>query len=224
MRTLAIGDIHGCSASLDHLLNFIELKPSDLLITLGDYVDRGPDSKGVLDRLIQLHLTGQLIPLRGNHEIMMLAARESRDNVMFWFSCGGIETLESYPPAGYSPTIEDIPETHWYFIRNSCIDWYESENHFFVHANVHPGLPLREQTTEFLHWGFLHPAKHFPHCSGKVMVCGHSEQREGVPLNLGTAIGIDTRAYAIGWLTCLDVTTGEYYQANELGHTRRGQL
>ena len=74
MRTLAIGDIHGCRTALDHLLAFVKPLPGDMIITLGDYVDRGPDTKGVIDRLIELHATGQLIPLRGNHEIMMIAA------------------------------------------------------------------------------------------------------------------------------------------------------
>ena len=62
------------------------------------------------------------------------------------------------------------------------------------------------------------------HCSGKVMVCGHSEVRSGVPLNLGHAVCIDTRAYAGGWLTCLDVESGHYWQANERGGVREGEL
>ncbi|MCE9532075.1 MAG: metallophosphoesterase, partial [Planctomycetes bacterium] len=71
MRLLAIGDIHGCRTALDHLLELVQLLPGEMVITLGDYVDRGPDTKGVLDRLIDLHLAGQLIALRGNHEVMM---------------------------------------------------------------------------------------------------------------------------------------------------------
>ena len=71
MRTLAIGDIHGCLTALDLLLARVEVRPDDRLIALGDYVDRGPDSRGVLDRVIKLHETGQLIALRGNHDAMM---------------------------------------------------------------------------------------------------------------------------------------------------------
>ncbi|MDJ0562930.1 MAG: metallophosphoesterase, partial [Microcystis sp. M49629_WE12] len=74
MRTLAIGDIHGCSKALDHLLEIVNPKPQDTLITLGDYVNKGRDSKGVIDRLISLHKQGNLIPLKGNHEIIMLQA------------------------------------------------------------------------------------------------------------------------------------------------------
>ena len=72
MRILAIGDIHGCSIAFDTLIASVQPQPNDKIITLGDYVDRGPDSKGVIDRLIALHETGQLTALRGNHELMML--------------------------------------------------------------------------------------------------------------------------------------------------------
>ncbi|MGL4552234.1 MAG: metallophosphoesterase, partial [Gemmataceae bacterium] len=72
MRTLAIGDIHGYSATLDALLQAVAPAADDRVVTLGDYVDRGPDSRGVIDRLIALHATGRLIPLFGNHDEMML--------------------------------------------------------------------------------------------------------------------------------------------------------
>ena len=225
MRVLAVGDIHGCRKALDHLLAVVDPKPGDTIVTLGDYVDRGPDSRGVIEKLIELHVAGQLVALRGNHEIMMLHANETGwDEIRFWLTCGGVETLESYVSAGRTPSFDDIPATHWHFIRHTCIDWYETENHFFVHANVHPDLPLNQQTTTHLHWAALTPQAYVPHCSGKVMVCGHTEQRSGRPLDLGTAVCIDTWAYGGGWLTCLDVTTGDYWQANELGDTREGTL
>ena len=74
MRTLAIGDIHGCLAAFDLLMARVEVRPDDRLIALGDYVDRGPDSRGVLDRVIKLYEAGQLIALRGNHDAMMVDA------------------------------------------------------------------------------------------------------------------------------------------------------
>jgi serine/threonine protein phosphatase 1 len=80
MRTLAIGDIHGCLRAFDLLLELVQPEPKDLLVTLGDYVDRGPDSKGVLDRLIDLKTRCRHIPLIGNHDLMMLAAREDLDH------------------------------------------------------------------------------------------------------------------------------------------------
>jgi serine/threonine protein phosphatase 1 len=224
MRTLVIGDIHGCLNALESLLAIVNVKPTDQIVTLGDYVDRGPNSKGVLDKLIQIHLTQQLIPLRGNHELMMLSADKGNDSLHFWLSCGGVEALESYVEPGKTPSLEDIPQNHWHFLKHKLHDWYETDTHIFVHANLHPGLPLNEQTSDFLHWEFLNPKWHKPHFSNKIMICGHSEQRNGVPLNLGSAIGIDTRAYGGGWLTCLDVDSGEYWQANEQGDTRLGHL
>jgi serine/threonine protein phosphatase 1 len=225
MRILAIGDIHGCRTALDHLLTFVDPKPAETIVTLGDYVDRGPDTRGVIDKLIELNVTGQLVALRGNHEIMMLGAKDGgNDDLRFWLACGGLEALKSYVPEGQYPTFEDIPATHWYFLKHTCIDWYETETHFFVHANAHPDLPLPQQRTEHLHWGGFSEKWHRPHCSGKVMVCGHTEQRNGLPLNLGSGVCIDTWAYSGGWLTCLDVTNGDYWQANELGETREGNI
>ena len=74
-RTIAIGDIHGCSAALDALLDAIRPRPEDAIVTLGDYINRGPDSRGVLDRLIKLSNQCRLIPLLGNHEQMLFEAR-----------------------------------------------------------------------------------------------------------------------------------------------------
>jgi serine/threonine protein phosphatase 1 len=225
MRTLAIGDIHGCRTALDHLLALVNPLPGDTIVTLGDYVDRGPDSNGVIEKMIELHVAGQLIPLRGNHEIMMLGAKEGgRDDIAFWLACGGLPALESYARPGFEPTLEDVPWTHWYFIKHTCNDWYETDSHLFVHANLHPDRPMLEQTTEHLHWEALAPLWHRPHCSGKIMICGHTEQRSGVPMVLERAICIDTWSYGGGWLTCIDAATGHYWQANELGDTRRGQV
>jgi serine/threonine protein phosphatase 1 len=225
MRTLAIGDIHGCRSALDHLLAILDLQPGDTIVTLGDYVDRGPDSKGVLDRLLELHAAGQLIPLRGNHEIMMQWAKEGgRDHIRFWLQCGGLETLQSYVPGGEFPTHESVPDAHWRFIKDCCRDWHETATHVFVHANLHPWRPLAEQTTEQLHWEPLVASSHRPHSSGKTMVCGHTEQRNGHPLVLERAVCIDTWAYGGGWLTCLDVTDGSWWQANDVGATRSGKL
>jgi Calcineurin-like phosphoesterase len=222
-RLLAIGDVHGCLTALDTLLGFVRPSPADQLVFLGDYVDRGPDTKGVLDRLIELKRTGQALFLRGNHEVMMQYASEGHE-VRFWLSCGGREAVESYARPNGIALMEDIPEHHWHFVRKGLVDWYETETHLFVHANLHPDLPLDRQSTEWLHWQFLDPARHRPHASGKIMICGHSEQRSGTPLKLERAVVIDTHCYGDGWLTCLDVNTGEYWQANELGDTRTGRL
>jgi serine/threonine protein phosphatase 1 len=222
MRVLAIGDIHGCLRALDTLLARVEPRPEDLLVTLGDYVDRGPDSRGVLDRLVALHRTGRLVALRGNHDQMMRDARRGRDEQRDWIACGGGSTLASYSPRGDAGELADVPAEHWEFLDRLCVDWYETDRHFFVHANAFADLPLRDQPDYMLFWEpLIHPR---PHSSGKVMVCGHTRQRIGLPLNVGHAICIDTWVYGPGWLTCLDVETGQFWQANQLGQERAGWL
>jgi serine/threonine protein phosphatase 1 len=218
MRVLAIGDIHGCSRALDTLLAAVKPQSDDRIVTLGDYVDRGPDSYGVLDRLIALHATGRLIALRGNHDQMMVNARDSESPRQDWLDEGGRETLASYSILGDAGKLVDVPERHWEFLEKVCVNWYEIDTHFFVHANAYPDLPLDEQPEYMvLRETFDNPA---PHISGKIMVCGHTSQKSGKPLNLGHAICIDTRACGRGWLTCLDVVSGRIWQANQRGESR----
>src|SRR5918998_722468 len=101
MRVLAIGDIHGCLHPFNDLLDWVKPDADDLVVTLGDYVDRGPDTRGVLDRLVGLKQSGmRLVCLRGNHEVMMLAARYGdRGDPANWLSVGGVQTLGSYGAA-----------------------------------------------------------------------------------------------------------------------------
>jgi serine/threonine protein phosphatase 1 len=221
MRVLAIGDIHGCLTALDTLLAAVAPTPEDLLITLGDYTDRGPDSRGVLDRMVALHATGRLVALRGNHDELFLDARA--DPAGMWVAVGGRETMDSYDAFPTAAGMLLVPEAHWKFLEESCVDWYETETHFFVHANVYPDLPLDEQPTYMLYWEKL--TEPVAHVSGKIMVCGHTRQKSGLPLDLGTAICIDTGVYdSDGWLTCLDVGSGRYWQANQRGELREGRL
>src|ERR1700737_4825668 len=95
-RTIAIGDIHGCPAALAALVGAIALSLEDTLVLLGDYIDRGPDSRGVLDLVIALAERCRLVPLLGNHEEMLLAALEGKAELDFWSSCGGMEAMISY--------------------------------------------------------------------------------------------------------------------------------
>jgi serine/threonine protein phosphatase 1 len=221
-RLLAIGDVHGCSRALDLLLADVCPRGDDKIVTLGDHIDRGPDTKGVLDRLLDLHRAGRLIPLRGNHEMMLLKARRSPTDQRYWLGYGGDQTLESYRVAGRPATLDDIPERHWQFVEEFCSDIYEGDTHFFVHANVLPDRPFANQPTHVLHWQPF--VDRGPHCSGKVMVCGHTEQQSGVPLNVGHAVCLDTWVYGQGWLTCLDVASGQIWQANQRGQRRGSNL
>ena len=219
MRTLAIGDIHGCRKALEYLLHVVSPTPTDVVVTLGDYVDRGPDSRGVIDTLIALRGEIQLITLKGNHEIMMESARSDSRAETGWMNpfVGGDATMESYGTCD----LDEIPESHWDFIADCAPSW-ENESHLFVHANVEPHLSLEDQPADTLYWDRFD--NRGPHISGKIMICGHTSQRSGVPVNLGHAVCIDTAAYNGQWLTCLDASTGQYWQANEEGDLREYEL
>ena len=223
MRTLAIGDIHGCSAAFDHILKMVRPQKDDIVVTMGDYVDRGPDSKGVLDRMLILKEHCQLIPLKGNHEMMMLESRADAEWERSWRSHGGETTLLSYAPQKDRPGLKDIPAAHWDFMENDCLDYWETGSHIYVHANLTPDLPLPEQPPFVLFWEFLSEQQP-PHCSGKTMICGHTALRSGFPLNLGHAICIDTYAYCGCFLSCLDVGCGKVYQASQSGMKREMKL
>lgn len=224
MRTLAIGDIHGCLTALTTLLDFVAPASEDRLVALGDYVDRGPDSRGALDFLIALHAKGRLVALRGNHDEMMTEARtRSKDERATWLACGGRETLNSYGIPPDAADLKGVPEAHWRFLERDCLDWYETDTHLFVHANAYPDLPLDEQPHHMLLWEKLYEA--CVHVSGKVMICGHTRQLSGLPRNLGATVCIDTGVYERqGWLTCLDVATGRYWQADQQGRRRTAFL
>lgn len=212
MRVVAIGDIHGCLTALVTLLAEINPQPEDTIVTLGDYVDRGPDSKTVIERLIWLGRECHGVSLHGNHDIMMLEARESPGALRGWCEVGGEETLFSYGG------IQQVPDLHWNFLQNQCVAYWENDTHFFVHANAYLDMPLFEQPDYKLFWDkFDYPP---PHESGKIMVCGHTSQKNGLPLNIGHAVCIDTRVYDGGWLTGLDVKTGQIWQANQYGELR----
>ena len=223
MRTLAIGDVHGCLNALDKMLKMIELTSEDRLIFLGDYVDRGPDSCGVIQRILELRKEHDVLCLTGNHEIMMRSARESRQMYRSWLGYGGQEALESYAddPTD-SPSLERVPERHWMFLDQECLPYFEDDNHIFVHANVLPDLPLKDQDDTTLYWDRF--ANYGPHVSGKRVICGHTSQKSGLPLNVGHSVVIDTWVYGEGWLTCLDVQNGHFWQTNQANQHRMGVL
>jgi len=221
MRTLAIGDIHGCLTALDALLDIVKPGPDDVVVALGDFTDRGPDSRGVIERLIALKAQGRLVALMGNHDEMMLAALQGVES-RTWMWCGGRETLASYGHQPDDVRLECVPAAHREFLM-SLLPYHETATHIFAHATLDPNLPLSEQPADALRWAKLDgPIKH---ASGKTLVCGHTKQRSGQPLVMPGTTCIDTGAYdARGWLTCLDVESGAYWQANQKGETRGGHL
>jgi serine/threonine protein phosphatase 1 len=219
-RHLAIGDIHGCYDALRTLCDFVGLRDDDTIITLGDYPNRGPNSNAVFDWLIHLDQSHNLQPLRGNHDIMMLDARDDESAYRKWMGVGGAATLRSYAPFDGDPgSLADVPEAHWNFLANRLLPYFETDTHFFVHANAYPDIPLAEQPDFMLFWEpFNDPP---PHESGKIMVCGHTSQKSGLPAANRHAVCIDTWACGDGWLSCLHVESGAIWQANQHGETRR---
>lgn len=219
MRLLAIGDIHGCSTALDTLLALVRPQPEDRVVLLGDFVDRGPNSRGVLEMLLALKEQTQLVAVRGNHEEMMQLARKDVLQFSMWYAVGGKETLDSYQWDGSPNWEEIIPQRHWEFLDSALVEWHEQEECFFVHANVDPHLPLAEQPGELLRWEAFREDQAL-HCSGKPLVCGHTAQRTGLPRYRPHGVCIDTWVYGRGWLTALDVGTGQLWQANQRGESR----
>lgn len=216
-RTIAIGDIHGCLTALEILDQHLQFDPGDLVITLGDYVDRGPDSAGVIEFLLKLSTRTRLITLRGNHEIMMLDSRHDPHVMQLWLANGGDATLASYSNLNMSR----VPDTHWNFLENTR-PYFKLESDFFVHANADPNLPLDKQSEDSLYW--QHLGEQHPHVSGRRMICGHTSQKSGEVLDLGHTLCIDTWAFGNGWLTAFDVASHQYWQANQHGQLRERLL
>lgn len=208
-RLFAIGDIHGCHVALGALIEAIDPHPDDTIVTLGDYVDWGPDSRSVIRQLIELSGRCRLIPLLGNHEELLLGALESDSALRSWLDLGGEQTLLSYPYDG----VNIIDPAHVEFIRG-CPDYHETDDFIFVHANCDPDLPMDRQPSLKLRWEFLDEPRQRPHFSGKTVIVGHTTQASGEILDLGHLVCVDTDCSRGGWLTGLEVISGQAIQVN----------
>ena len=212
-RVIAIGDVHGCLAALDTVLDAIAVEPSDSLVFLGDFVDRGPDSAGVLDRLIELRERCFLFAILGNHDELMLDVVEERTwNLGKWLMYGGLQTMQSYK----GETVADIPQEHVEFLRE-CIPFCETDHHFFTHANYLEGKSLAKTPGTTLRWESLETRMPGPHHSKKTAVLGHSARKDGQIFYNGYLLCVDTYCYGTGHLTAFEVNTGEYWQADKNG-------
>lgn len=222
-RLYAIGDIHGRRDLLQELHNAIEADGRDsalqkTIVYLGDYIDRGLESRQVIDLLLTSPDDGvQRIFLLGNHEAMLLAFLQNARGASAWLSYGGDATLHSYgiapPTAADGPAglemaqralNERLSPEHLAFYENLQL-CHQRGDYFFVHAGVRPGTPLNQQIQEDMIWirkKFLNARDDF----SKIIVHGHSirTQVEERP----NRIGIDTGAYMTGILTAL-VLEGE---------------
>ena len=209
-RILAIGDIHGCSAALRSLLHQIQPTIDDTVVILGDVIDRGPNSRDVIDQLLVLQQRTNLICILGNHEEMLLDSLDLELARESWLNVGGLETLNSY-----GGDLTQIPNEHVRFLQ-SFIDYWESETEIFVHANLEPDVAFEEQTFPWLRWSRLTGNEKL-HPSGKRVICGHTALPTGVPALLDGLVCIDTWPNGGKWLTCLDTTSNLIFQASESG-------
>jgi serine/threonine protein phosphatase 1 len=216
-RTIAIGDIHGCLDAFDALLEAISPQPEDTIVTLGDYVDRGPNSKGVLDRLLELEQQVRLVPLRGNHEDMLIEVLSGQMQPYAWLNHGGVDTMDSY---GFVGDLNCIPKSHLELI-DRMPNYFETETHFCVHANYDETLPLEEQPDELLRWTKISQRLPPPHFSGKKAVVGHTHDREGRIFEIEHLVCIDTYCYGGKWLTALELETGQIWQSTPSGELVR---
>jgi serine/threonine protein phosphatase 1 len=218
-RLYAIGDVHGRDDLLGQLLEEIEADAMahpdkrKILIFLGDYVDRGLQSRQVIDRLCRVKLSGfEAVFLKGNHELAMMQFLEDAQFGRTWKYYGGLETLHAYgindltlsdDPLDFEHARERlsaaIPVAHRHFLDTLSLS-AEFGDYFFVHAGVRPGVPLSHQAEDDLLWireEFLQSrASH-----GKIVVHGHTPSEDAVFRS--NRIGIDTGAYMTGVLTCI---------------------
>jgi serine/threonine protein phosphatase 1 len=215
-RLIAVGDVHGCIHALDAVLDAIAPARNDELVFLGDMVDHGRNSKEVLDRILELQRQCRVVLIQGNHEELMLRARESEQDFSYWQNCGGATTLSSY---NFPGRLTDVPDSHWELMQ-SCRPYYETDQFIFSHANYLPEAPMSEQPPYELRWALFEPTEQRPHSSGKPVLVGHTEQREGEVLDLGFAACIDTACWRYGWLTAIEPSTGDVWQASKWGVMR----
>src|SRR5262245_48176496 len=204
-RTYAIGDVHGCLAKLKRLISFCRADAGGQpirLIFLGDYIDRGLDSRGVIEYLMRLQdsQTDRIICLMGNHEDMLLAAADDPDWEESWLRNGGLQTLESYSVTDATR----IPREHIAWLR-SLPKFHDDGRRFFVHAGVQPDRALDEQRDHDFLWirePFLSSDKDF----GRLIVHGHTPLASGLPDVHPNRLNLDTAAVHGGPLTAAAFT------------------
>jgi serine/threonine protein phosphatase 1 len=184
----------------------------DEVVFVGDYVDRGPDSKGVVDYLLTLQ--GRYTFLMGNHERMFLDFLQGKERFLFLYN-GGEATLESYGGVG------SIPAAHLAFLKR-LLPYYETDHYLFVHGGIRPGIPLQDQDPMDLLWireeFYAYPGR-YP----KTVVFGHTPMREVL---IGEdRIGIDTACVYGNKLTCLVLPSREVIQvSNPLDDVSRSEI
>jgi len=207
-RIFAVGDIHGCLDKLISLMGIIDIDPKkDTLLFIGDYIDRGTQSKEVVDYLIDLaRQQSRVIFLKGNHELLLHLYLSGADRFSF-LANGGQATLDSYLKDHSHAEDNPIPSIHLEFFDNLRL-YYETDQHIFVHAGLKENIPLEEQDEWDMLWirdEFIYSDFDF----GKRVIFGHTPFRE--PLVLENKIGIDTGAVYGNKLTCVELPAVKFY-------------
>lgn len=221
LRVYAIGDVHGHADLLGKMATLIAsdlaAKPiaESVTVLIGDYIDRGPASAAVIERLLRRDFPTPIMTLRGNHEQMLLDALDDSRALNNWLFNGGMETVSSYGVGAVGRQDADadrlrlilldaIPASHLDFLHATELS-RSIDGYFFCHAGIQPGVALDQQSPDVLMWirtpFHLSKADH-----GKVVVHGHTPVRK--PESLPNRINIDTGAFKTGRLTCL-VLQGE---------------
>lgn len=226
-RVYVVGDLHGCAAELSVLVNHLEKEekfgPQDLLIFIGDYIDRGADSKGVITQLIALkNKYPSTVFLGGNHEIMMFSCLASPLNLDLqesWLKNGGAQTLSSYnlspdmaPEITISRFSEVLPRDHRAFLEN-LEKYVVFEDYCFVHAGVNPLRDLKAQLDQDIFWirqEFISNIHYFK----KTIVFGHTPF-EDVMFHLPYKIGIDTGCVFGNFLSCVELRQKKVLQVRK---------
>jgi serine/threonine protein phosphatase 1 len=203
LRTFVIGDVHGEVGLLRKLIARLEPQPSDRLIFLGDYVDRGEDSRAVIDYVLELREIFECICLKGNHEDMLLDYLEedcARYGPLVFLFNGGVATLESYGATDAEDLRQKMPAEHLALLH-ALVERFEDEHYIYVHAGLAPEPALEEHFASHL-WirdSFIWSRKSF----GKKVIFGHTPQP--APLVMANKIGLDTGAFYSGVLTALEI-------------------
>lgn len=224
LRIYAVGDIHGCNDLLRDKLAAIDADMAArpgveaLRIFIGDYIDRGPDSRGVVEMLIELGRRERCVFLRGNHEVLLLDFPQNPKLMPAWRSVGGLHTLASYGIAS-SPEPDPtealhlanvfestLPDSHRDFYRDLAIS-HAAGDLYFVHAGVRPGIALGAQSVADRTW-IRHEFLGHEGLFEKLIIHGHTPAPE--PEIRPNRINIDTLAFSSGRLTCIWLEGGQF--------------
>jgi len=210
-KIFAVGDIHGCVDKLAAMLKVLpwNKENGDLLLFIGDYIDRGPQSKDVVDVLVKLrNQGGDIIFLKGNHEKMLLDYYIHQKDQMLYVANGGAETIASYVEGGIGRKAFILPEDHLEFLLSLRL-FHETDDYIFVHAGLRDGVPLQKQSEEDLLWireEFIYSAYDW----NKRVIFGHTALE--TPFVTPGKIGIDTGAVYGNKLTAVELPRMKFYQ------------